>query len=237
MTITTDLVLTPSARPGGLLSVTRPLSAGWTRGVDVLIGSVLSPELVGPCVDSSGEPQPPGEVVRFVPVQIRQGVYCSTLGSPDVEGYAETAVTSTIEFSLSSELVSGTATSNASLSDADSLGSFSDACDALAALEDATWTGLYGRQGVIHIPVGLADCLGDSVYRSGSTWRTVAGSLVAIHGTGSTMYATGEVWAAWQRAGTNSYVNRAVNTAEAWADALGLIVFDPAFNVSATVTG
>lgn len=236
MTITTDLVLTPSERPGGLLSVANPLPAGWTRGVDVLIGSVLCPESVGPCAVDSAEPDPPGEVERFVPQQIRQGVNCSALGRPDVAAYARAAVMSTINFALAAELVSGTATNNPDLQDATSIGSAETAVGALALLEDSAWTNLCGRQAVIHVPVGLVVQLGDSLYRDGSVWRTLAGSLVAVHGTSSTMYATGEIWAAWQMGEVTSYVDRSTNTVEGWADAVGLVVFDPAFNVSATVT-
>lgn len=228
MAITTAMVLTPQARPGGLASVVNPLPDGWTRGVDVLIGSVLSPELIGPCAVGSGEFQPPGEVERFVPAVISQFVHCSTLGRPDVAAYARAAVETTIWFALSGELVSGTATSNPSFATTNDIGDADSTVEAICLLEEELEEQLYGRLGVIHVPLGLACGLRDAVYRDGNRWRTLAGNLVAIHGTGNVVRGTGELWASWKIGDTVEYVNRSTNTTEARSDVEGMVVFDPA---------
>lgn len=241
----TAVNLTPSARPNGLLSVLRrfPANTQWQRGVDVLVGSVLSPDRVGPCPVGSGEPDSPGSVDRFLPVEIRQGVFCSALygGAQRTVQYAEESAGVTFAFALSSELVTGSATSNPSLSDATSLGTHTTAVAAICAIEAGLEPRLSGRQGVIHVPVGHACDLGNTVYRSTyegrEVWRTYAGNLVAIHGTGSVVYGTGEIWGDWELAGTQDYVDRATNTAEAWANVLAIAVFDPDVNISVNISG
>ena len=226
------LTLDPSVRPGGLLSVANPFPPGfnWTRGVYVMIGSVLSPVRVGPCDVGADDPEPRGEVASFSAVALRQGVLCSMLGRPDTAEYARRALMATAEFALSEELYDGLGTGNPSLTDGPiALGSSSDVGAALALLEDAANTALSGRLAVIHVPLGVAGRLGDAVWRDGARWRTHAGNLVAIHGSGTNMYVTGEVWAGVGSMETHRYDNHAVNTSEGWADAAAIAVFDPEF--------
>lgn len=244
MTTPIPVMLDPSARPSGLLSVLRSLPPGWERGVDVLPGSTLAPDRVGPCATPSGDPESPGEVERFLAVQIRQGVECTALGNGrDLTiRYAENSIGVTFAFALSAELVTGSATNNPSLSDATDVGDATDPVDAICQLEAALETRLYGRLGVIHVPLGHACALGDTLvqgrYEGRDVWRTYAGNLVAIHGTGDVLYGTGEVWGAW-RVGddTNSYVDHAVNRVQAWSSAVAIAVFDPAVNVSVNISG
>lgn len=246
MTSPTSAHLVPSARPNGLLSVLRDFPAGteWERGVDVLFASGLAPERVDICSTAPETPQGVGEAARFEPVQIRQGVFCSAMGSGrrDVIRYADEAAGITFAFALSAELVTGSATGNPSLSDGTDVGDAATAVEAICLVEGALETRLYGRQGVVHIPVGLAcDVLGYAAYRDRyqgrDVWRTMAGNLIAVHGTGSIVYGSGEIWGAWVREGTKEWVERSINRVEAWADTLAIAMFDPATAVYVNVSG
>lgn len=239
MTMPTSAELVPTARPGGLLSVARPAPAGWQRGVDVVFGAFLPPDRVHPCPTSPtspGEPGSPGEVARFVPVGIQQGIECTALGRPNVTGLVRTAADLSIGYALSLELYDGAGTGNPSLADAVSLGSGLTVQDAVGQLEQAAEDQTFGRLAVIHVPVGLSVYFGD-LLRDGEAWRTRAGNLIAIHGTGNVVYATGEIWASWERVadGSRSYIDPRTNRAEGWADTLGIVIFDPAFIASVTV--
>jgi hypothetical protein len=240
-TLASSAVLKPSARPNGLLSVLNPLPEGWERGLDVLPGSVLAPVCLGPCAGQTGNAQEPGEVTRFTPVQISQYVYCSALGRPDVSGYARSGVEVSIGYALSSVLVTGTCTENPQLQEATDVGDATSAADAICQLEDALESRLYGRLGVIHVPLGHACSLGDTVYRDTRNGRPVlrtwAGNLVAIHGTGDVVYGTGELWGSWTTAQTTEYTDRSINTTEARSDIIGMVVFDPAINISVNISG
>lgn len=239
-TLAASAVLTPSARPNGLLSVLNPLPRGWERGLDVLPGSVLSPVCLGPCTGQTGEPQQPGDVTRFTPVQISQYTYCSALGRPDVDAYSRAGVETSIGYALSSALVTGTCTENPQLQDATDVGDATTAVDAICQLEEALETRLYGRLGVIHVPLGHSCNLVDVVYRDTylgrPVWRTYAGNLVVIHGTGDVLYGTGELWGDWTTVETSSYVDRSINNVEVRADIVGMVVFDPAINISVNIT-
>lgn len=241
MTIPIPAVLVPSARPNGLLSVLNPLPSGWERGVDVLINSVLSPVCFGPCSGQAGEPERPGEVVRFVPAQISQYVYCSTLGRPDMRETAEAANRTSIGYALSSVLVTGSCTENPQLQDGTDVGDAATAIEAICAVEAALEPLLHGRLGVIHVPVGhscnLVDAVYQDTYNGRRVLRTWAGNLVAVHGTGDRVYGTGELWGDWTVVDTQEYVDRSVNNVEARADILGMVVFDPAVNVYVDITG
>ncbi len=225
-------ILTPSPRPGGLLSVTLPLEGAWERGLYVFAGSVLSPDRVGPCPVESGEPQPPGGATRFDPVVVRLGVLCSAMGRPDVTGLADAAVEATAAWALSAELYDGAATGNPSLVDAVDLGEAVSVTHALGLLEEDADQALSGRLAVIHVPVGLSSYLGDMVYRDGNVWRTKAGNLVAIHGQGNTAYVTGQVWSAFTTVESTEYTNPGTNITEGWSDVLALVAFDPDYIAS-----
>lgn len=230
-------VLQPSARPSGLRMVASGLPPGWQRGAEVVVRAIHEPERVAPCAVSPADPEHPGDVQRFEPLLIRQGVRCSLLGRPDTGAYATAAANVSGWWALSRELYDGAATGNPSLADATSLGTAGpDVCDAVGVLEDAADTALNGAVAVIHVPVGLAACLGDTVMRAdGGMLRTWAGNLVAIHGSGDTLYATGQVWAAVAPIDTNVYDDRRINMSEGWADTAALAVFDPSFIVSVTL--
>lgn len=230
--------LRPTARPSGLASIARDLPAGWERGVVVVIGSVTEPDRIGPCAVGDGAPQPKGDSTQFDPVVIRQGILCSMLGRPDTEADARAAAQATVWYALSLELYDGAATTNPSFADAVSLGSTDSVEEAVGALEAEAEANLFGRRAVIHVPLDLATLLGeDALVRVGDHWETVAGNLVAIHGVGDTVYATGEIWAEVGSIDARRYDNPVNNASEAWADIAGIVVFDPAFIASVSVTG
>jgi hypothetical protein len=224
------LVLQPEPRPNGLVSVLRPLPDGWERGVDVMIRSVPDPIRIGPCETGEEDPEFTGTPAVFQPVVIRQGVICSLLGRPDTEAVSRNAAEVAAGYALSLELYDGAGTSNPSLvGDAVEVASPSvdTVVEAIAALENAMEQGLHGAQGVIHVPLGLSAYLGDMIYRDGNRWRTAAGNLVAIHGLGSTIYGTGEVWGAIGSPDSRRYNDVRTNTSEGWSDIAAIAIFDP----------
>src|SRR5690606_33405932 len=108
----------------------------------------------GPCPVGEGEtPKGPGEIERFVPVMVRQGLQCTMLGNPDIERYAQQAIDATVGFALEAEMLDGAATSNPSLTGSDDpQGTVSTVAAGLAVLEGLAYQALYGRQAVLHIP-------------------------------------------------------------------------------------
>jgi hypothetical protein len=221
------VVLQPEPRPNGLVSVLRPLPDGWERGVDLMVRSTPEPVRIGPCATGSDEPEFSGTPEVFQPVIVRQGVICSLLGRPDTESVGRAAAEVAAGFALSQELYDGAGTSNPNLvADATDVGTALTVQDAIALLEDAAEQGLHGGLAVIHVPVGLSAYLDDIVSLVNGQLRTVAGNLVAVHGTGETIYATGEVWGAIGPADARRYDNVRVNTSEAWADIAAIAVFD-----------
>jgi hypothetical protein len=222
------VVLQPEPRPNGLVSVLRPLPDGWERGVDVMVRSTPEPVRIGPCTTGSDEPEFSGTPEIFQPVIIRQGVICSLLGRPDTEQIGRSAALVGAGFALSQELYDGAGTSNPSLTSEDvALAAGATVEDSIALLEDAAEQGLHGGLAVIHVPLGLSAYLGDVVNLVNGQLRTDAGNLVAIHGTGETIYATGEVWGMIGTPDARRYDNVRVNTSEAWADIAAIAVFDP----------
>jgi hypothetical protein len=222
------VVLQPEPRPNGLVSVLRPLPDGWERGVDVMVRSTPEPVRIGPCATGSDEPEFSGTPEVFQPVIIRQGVICSMLGRPDTESVGRAAAEVAAGLALSEELYDGAGTSNPSLTSSDTvLAAGATVADSISLLEDAAEQGLHGGLAVLHVPVGLSAYLGDIVDRVNGQLRTLAGNLVAVHGTGTTIYATGEVWGAIGPADARRYDDVRNNTSEAWADIAAIAVFDP----------
>lgn len=234
--VAASIALTPTRRPGGLQTAARPVEGPWERGLYVGINSVSAPHRLEPCPVDPTTPEPGKDVAEFVPVTLRTDVACSTLGRPDVEGYAAEGADATGWFGLSQELWDGAATSNPSLADAISAGTAETVTDAIGVLEGLLDTYLSGRLGVLHVPVGLSIHLRNVRAGDDGVLRTLAGNRVAIHGTGTRIVGTGEVWAALGLIDSRDWVDRRDNTAEGWADLAGIAVFDPSVNVAVTVT-
>jgi hypothetical protein len=232
--------LLPSRRPGGILSVLRAFERDvqWARGLVVIPRAIGAPFRVDPCpedvdVDAEG----PGAPVVFEAVTVRQGVVCSTLSNPTVAQDAADVVAITSGWALSRELIgdADNGTANPTLSSsATPLGVTDSLRDAVAALEEWADTTLHGAVAVIHVPIGLAAYVRASLDEAG-TLRTVAGNIVVIHGTGNTVYASGELWGATTPTNADAAIDRKNNRAEGWADAVGIVVFDPATVASVTV--
>lgn len=240
--LTTAAILHPTEGVGGLLASAHSLSdavADWWRGVDLGGSQCGAPEVIGPCPTSPGElPERPPTPSRWAPSIIRQSVECSTL-SGDMGDYASTALTLTREWAVARTLQFG-GDGNPSLNgDAVSLGSAGSLRDAIAALEADTADELAGRRAYLHVPQGLSIYLPSVVEKDGrGRWRTPGGNVVIVSPgySGSTVYATGEVWASVGQRSTVDIVRRDVNTAEAWVDEVGLAVFHPCYVTSVTVT-
>jgi hypothetical protein len=230
----TSMVLEPLARTGGLLSAALPLTGEWQRGVDVLVAQYEDPARTGPCSSVLPEAKGRGDVERFKPVVLSQRVKCSALGNPDVEGAAVRAVDVTGPWGLSEEFYDGAATGNPSLSDATPLPSALDLREAFSMLEARANQDIPGQVAFLHVPVDLAAYVRASLDEAGRL-RTVAGNVVVIHGAGNTVYATGTVWAAYESIGGADDTERGSNTRIGKGQAVGLAVFDPAFNLSVQV--
>lgn len=199
-----------------------------------MVRSTPEPVRIGPCAVGDTDPEFDGTPAVFQPVVIRQGVLCSLLGRPDTDNISRSSALVAAGYALSQELYDGEGTENPSLEgDAVDVGDGATLEDSVALLEDAAEQGLHGALAVIHVPLGLAAYL-DGIVNWASMQspqrgplRTLAGNLVAIHGTGTTVYATGEVWGMIGSPDTRRYDNARVNTSEAWADIAAIAVFDP----------
>lgn len=235
MALPKPVALTPTALPGGLLALASPLGAGWENGVEFLSEGCLIPERVKVCPDSPGDttlasvgPE------KFLPFDMRQGVKCSSLSRLDVELVASETLDVTDEYLMGQELQDGAASGNPSLSDATILGSATTPEEGIALIEAAGAAALAGRLIVIHVPPSLAIYLPELCYRDANgNWRTPFGSLVAMSPgyTGTTVYGTGEVYAAVGTIEAKSATDRALNVDEGIAERIGLVVFDPCFLV------
>lgn len=229
-----SVVLQPEPRPNSLVSVLRPLPDGWERGVDVMVRSTPEPVRIGPCAVGDSDPEFGGTPALFQPVVIRQGVLCSLLGRPDTDAISRSAARVAAGWALSEELYDGAGTTNPSLtSEATDIGDSPSVTEAIALLEVYADQGLHGGLAVIHVPLRWAAYLdGITNYASQEDpqrgpLRTLAGNLIAIHGEGNTIYASGEIWGEIGSADTRHYDNPRVNTSEAWADLAAIAVFDP----------
>jgi hypothetical protein len=101
----------------------------------------------------------------------------------------------------------------------------------LSCLEQHIADELFGAPGNIHAsPLLKTHLLHEQViYSDGRRWLTAMGNVViASPGyTGTTLYATSEVFVAAGQRGVNTAVDRTVNQTSAWAEDLVMAVFDP----------
>jgi hypothetical protein len=186
--------------------------------------------------------QRPPDAETFEPVGITVTVDCSTLGG-DPQKFAEQGLEIVREQVLGVELATGITTGNPSLADATALpGAGTGYAPALAILEQYMAESLGGRLGFVHATAADLVMLvaADVVDREGMTYRTPGGHVVVSspgYEFNGTLHATGEVYAETAGAGTLNAVDRNVNTRYVTAEELGIVVFDPCFNISVDVAG
>ena len=239
--------LPPPERPNrGLLASARPLGGGieWWRGVKFRSDGCSPPQVMGPCPDGvSHAPHRPGSTT-FWPVGIRQGATCSTLSGSDMEELAGNRLEWSREWTLGRELQSGFWSDRDAPPDADGNpnldagtvveGATHDVVDALGKLEEAGAAELHGAQLVIHAPPRAATHLLDRrvIWQDGRTWRTVTGSVFIVSPgyTGVDMYVTGQVFASTGRREVLVDHDREVNDTIAWAEEVGIALFDPCWH-------
>lgn len=247
MAITTRIDLpAPSRVAGGLLSAARPLPSGWERGVTFGGSSCLAPQPWPYCISEDESPwektpNAPGDISVFEPTGIVQAVECTTLSRDSSQQKASEALAATADYQLGTELYDGAVTGNPHLTQAVSAGAGGTSyASALAVIEAAIASELQGRLGFVHASyASLTRLLSESaIWRDGRFWRTAAGNLV-VTSPGydfARLYATGEVFAAVSAPETRVDIDRAVNQSVAYAEQIGLAVFDPCFNVYSEVS-
>lgn len=252
MPLPTRITLPPSSRPvGGLLSAARSLDGEWWRGVKFSSGQCLLPQVVGSCTDggTTKTMQSLSDEASFEAFAVIQALECSTMGRSDLAAYTGSSLDATREFGVASEFLTGAASGNPSLADADIRGSADGATAALACLDQLAGRELGGRLAFIHAPYALGTHLlaAGAIEREGRTWRTAGGNVVVISsgydgrapgadpvGAGDSLYlyATGEVYAATGQRDAFESVERGQNTLQAIAEDAAIAVFDPCFNVA-----
>lgn len=239
----------PAPRPvgNGLLAVARSLDdPSWVRGVQVNSSTCLTglpfPYCNDPDSQTDKDTQRPSTVETFEPTGITVSVDCSTLGG-DPQKFAEQGLDVVREYELGLELATGVTTANPSLADATALpGGGTGYAPALALLEQYMAQSLMGRLGFIHVtPADFVMLVSDDLVRlDGNTWRSPGGHVVVAspgYDFDGVLHATGEVFAEVGGRATLNSVDRNVNTRFVTAEELGIVVFDPCFNISVTVVG
>ena len=235
-----------------MLAAARPIGGDWWRGVTFSSGQCLVPQAVGTCTDGEvtknlGEMSATASFDAFAVVQ---GLRCSTMGRTQLAGFAEASLDVTREFVVSSELLTGAASGNPSLADAEWLVADPlNVVSALACLDQYAATALSGRLAFIHAsPLLGTHLLAASAIRlEGRRWLTAFGNVVVIasgydgrrpgpvgpsDGEPQWLYATGEVSAEVGQREVVEAVERGQNTLEAIAEDAALVAFDPCFNVA-----
>lgn len=254
MALPTRITLPPSGRSlGGLLDAARPTGAtDWWRGVTFSSGQCLVPQVVGSCTDgeTTKTTQNLSTVASFDVFSVLQALECSTMGSSQLEGFASQSLDVTREYGVGSELLTGAASSNPSLSDADVVTSdATDVVGALGCIEDEISKGLYGRLGFVHVPPQVATVLmaESAIYKEGRVWYTATGNIVVASpaydgrepgqdapspGDPLFIYATGVVYAEVGQREVLSATERGQNSLQAIAEDAAIAVFDPCFNIA-----
>lgn len=231
----------PNPVEGGLLNAARPIEdGGWVRGL-IVNSSQCTEALPYPFCNRPGEGDPVqketqdvGDADTFEPVGVTVTVDCSTLGG-DPAKFAEQGLDVLREYTIASELATGTVTANPALSDATVVGSGDTPKEALAVLEDEIADVAQGRQAFIHVSPSNMVRIEGALRWTGTRWLTPSGNVVVTspgYTTLTDLHATGEVFVGVGGRATLNSIDRNVNTRFITAEELGIAVFDPCFNIA-----
>lgn len=222
------------------------------RGVTFSSARCTAPQVVGTCTDgeTTKTPQSLSEVVSFEVFGIVEALECSRMSGDSLDGVATGELDAVREYGAASEFLTGAASGNPSLSDAETIGAAADPVAALACLEQHIAGNLFGRLAFIHAAPQIATHLlaEAAVWRDGNLWRTASGNIVVVSsgydgrspadtdaptaGAPMFLYATGEVFAAVGAREVLPALDRSNNTLSSVAEDAAIVVFDPCFNVA-----
>lgn len=180
---------------GGLLAQSRPLPAGWEKGIKFLDDSCLLPVVMGECPQGSNDkPTQRADAATFRPYETIMAVKCSTLDNrTDWDAVANVNLDRTRDDAIARELLTGDAAfrdmagdsepNPALVTTATDLGETATTlAQALGCLESSLLTANGGRGATLLMPISVAyQAMVDSLlYRDGARWRTVTGATVII---------------------------------------------------------
>jgi hypothetical protein len=179
----------------GLLAQSRPLPAGWERGIGFLDPSCVLPVAMGLCPTGDNlKPVQRSESAEFLPFQVIQAVGCSAMDNrTNLDTLAGGELDRTRDFGIASELLTGIARDRdvppgaadtlALVNTATDMGDTStDLTSALACLETQVLTANADRGAVLFSPIAVAyKALELGIfYRDSARWRTVTGAPVLV---------------------------------------------------------
>lgn len=177
-----------------LVAASRPLPAGWQRGISFRDLTCTTPVVMGEC--PTGENLKPTQrsagTATFRPVTLISALECSTLDNQtDWRAVSGAELDRVRDHALASELLTGAASARdaggeghenpALVSEAVNLGDTATTlAQALGCLETAILTENSGRGAVLFMPVSVLwqAAADDLLYRDGARWRTPMGNLV-----------------------------------------------------------
>lgn len=240
---------------GGLLVRALPLPDGWEEGgLTFRVSGCSEPVILDACEVSDRTGLRPGTTPVFEPVFITASAACSLMSQIGSVNMASDRLEATTEWGLGRLLATGLGGSNPSLADATVVHTAvdDDVISAVSCLEQAAADLGFGAEIVMHAPPRAAAFLAsnhlldpeDMLSPSGHPWIISSGYPVEAESgedTVVTIWATGTVWAGV----SPSYVLRdgptgqplpswRMNLDEAYAQRLGLAVFDPCLNLAAS---
>jgi hypothetical protein len=231
-----------------------PLPPGWEDGGVAFRASGCSePVVLSVCEVSDRTGVRPGDNGVFEPIFITASAACSLLSQIGTVNMASDRIEATSEWALGRALATGLGSNNPSFADATVVHAATDedVVSAVSCLEQAAADLGFGAEIVMHAPPRAAAYLSAShlldenfVSPAGHPWIISSGYPVEAESgddTVVTLWATGTVWA-----GVNDVyiledgqtgrppVNWRMNLDEAYAQRLGLAVFDPCLNLAAS---
>lgn len=183
---------------GGLLAQSRPLPAGWEKGIKFLDLTCTIPVTMGECPANDSNLKPTegqaGNAFKFRPFDVILAMKCSTLDNrTDWDALTASELERVKDDAIARELLTGAARDrdlgpdsgpvNALINTSGEVGGdFTTLAAALGCLETATLNNNGGRGATFYMPIAVAwQAMADSLlWRDGARWRTVMGSTVII---------------------------------------------------------